>query len=171
MRKAQKAAWPGVVDEHEVNRVDLHPSLAGSMQESFQSMPCDRAVFENVPSIILQTKSAWCVLFGGVWRKSLEIFRREGKDYVMGLRHACRSTESLGKRLMFLLDNMALVLGASKGRSILPKINHTCREICVISLATFTIPICRWIASQDNPADEPSRSKRYRPSMHSDVDH
>ena len=46
-RKAQKA---GVVDEHEVNRVDLHPSLAGSMQESFQSMPCGRAVCENVNS-------------------------------------------------------------------------------------------------------------------------
>ena len=62
--KAQKAAWFGVVDVHEANRVDLHPSLAGSRQESFQSMPCDRAVFENVPSITLQPKSAWCVLFG-----------------------------------------------------------------------------------------------------------
>ena len=34
----------------------------------------------------------------------------------------------------------------------------------------FTIPIRRWIASEDNPADEPSRSKRYRPSTHSGVD-
>ena len=59
------------MDGHEDNRIDLHPSLAGSVQESVQSMPCDRAVFENVPSIILQPKSAWCVLFGGVWRKSL----------------------------------------------------------------------------------------------------
>ena len=47
-------------------------------------MPFDRAVFENVPSIILQPKSAWCVLFGGVWRKPLEILRREGKAHVMG---------------------------------------------------------------------------------------
>ena len=88
----------------------------------------------------------------------------------MGLRHACRSTESLGKRLLFLLDNMALVLGASKGRGGTPSLNHTCREICVISLAKFTIPVCRWIASETNPADEPSRSKRYRPKMHSDVE-
>ena len=40
-------------------------SLVGGMQETFQSMPFDRAVFENVPSITLQPKSAWCVLFGG----------------------------------------------------------------------------------------------------------
>ena len=94
----------------------------------------------------------------------------EGEAYVMGLRHECRSTESLGKRLLFLLDNMALVLGASKCSSSMPNLNHTCREICVISLDTFIIPICRWIASEANPADDPSRSKRYRPSMNSDVD-
>ena len=81
-----------------------------------------------------------------------------------------RSTESLGKRWLFLLGGVALVLGASKGRGCMPNLNHTCREICVISLATFIIPICRWIASKDNPAAEPSRSKRYRPSMHFHVD-
>ena len=78
--------------------------------------------------------------------------------------------KSWGNGCLFLLDNMALVLGASKGRGSAPNLNHTCREICVISLATFTILVCRWIASEDNPADEPSRSKRYRPSMHSDID-
>ena len=88
----------------------------------------------------------------------------------MGLRHACRSRESLGKRLLFLLDNTALVLGASNCSGSAPNLNHTCREVCVISLSTFTIPVCRWIASEDNPADEPSRSKRYRPGMHDDVD-
>ena len=162
-RKVQKASWLGVEDTHEICRVDLHSSLVGDAQEEFHAMPDDRAVFENVPSTILQPKSAWCVLFG---RKPLEILWGEGKAYVTGLRHACRSTESLVKRFLFLLDNMALVLGASKGRSSAPSLNHTCREICVISLATFT----KWIASETNPTDEPPRSKRYRPRMHSDVD-
>ena len=165
--EAQKASWLGVEDIWEAGCVDLHPSLAGDMRESFHTTP---VVFENVPSTILQPKSAWCVLFGGVLRKPLEILQGEGKAYVMGLRHACRSTECLGKRLLLLLNNMALVLGASKGRGSTPNLNHTCREVCVISLATFTIPVCRWIASESNPADEPSRSKRYRPRMHSDVD-
>ena len=71
---------------------------------------------------------------------------------------------------MFLLDNMALVLGASEGRGGTPNLNHTGREICVISLAAFTIPVCRWIASEDNLADEPSHSKRYRPITYSDID-
>ena len=96
-----------VEDIHEACRVDFHPSLVGDMRDIFVSTPVDRAVFESVPSTIPQPKSAWCVLFGGVWRKPLEILRGEGKAYVMGLRHACRSTGSLGKRLLFLLDNMA----------------------------------------------------------------
>ena len=84
----------------------------------------------------------------------------------MGLRHACRSAGGLGKRLLFLLDNMALVLGASKGRGSMPNLNHTCREICVISLATFIIPICRWIASEDNQVDEPAISLQALPPEH-----
>ena len=55
-------------------------------------------------------------------------------------------------------------------RSSAPSLNHTCRVICLISLASFTIPVCRWIASETDPADEPPHSKRYRPRMHSDVD-
>ena len=170
-RKTQKAAWLGLKDEHEENRVDLHPSLVGRMQESFQSMPFDRAVFENVQSIMLQPKSAWCVLFGSVWRKPLEILRGEGKAYVMGLRHACRSTECRGKRLLFLLDNMALVLGASKGSWWCAKPQpHLYQNLCLSLFCHVHHPICRWIAPEDNPADDPSRSKRYGPSMHSDVD-
>ena len=60
--------------------------------------------------------------------------------------------------------------GASNSRGSAPSLNHTCREICVISLATFTILVCRWIASETYLADEPPRSKRFRPRKHSDVD-
>ena len=166
---AQKASWLGVEYIWEASRVDLHPSLVGDLRRRFRATPDDRAVFENVPSTILQAKSAWCVLFGGVWRKPLEILRGEGKAYVIGLRHACWPAECLVKQLLFLLDIMALVLGASKGRGGTPNLNHTFREVCVIFLAMFTIPVCSGIASESNPADEPSSSKRYRPRMHSDV--
>ena len=73
--QCKKASWLGVKDIHEVNRVDLHPSLVGDMQENFQAMSDDRAVFENVPSTVLQHQVCLCVLFGGLWRKPLEILR------------------------------------------------------------------------------------------------
>ena len=87
----------------------------------------------------------------------------------MGLRHACRSGESLGKR-MFFLHNMSFLLGASQGRCSTHTLNHTGREVCVISLVSFTFPICRWIASEDNAADEPFPSNRHRAHVQDDVD-
>ena len=56
--KLKKGSWLGVEDIREDGRVDLHPSLVGDMRVSFHAMPDDRAVFENVPSTILQPKSA-----------------------------------------------------------------------------------------------------------------
>ena len=38
-RKAQNASWLGVEDVHEENRVDLHPSLVGGMQEMKTQCP------------------------------------------------------------------------------------------------------------------------------------
>ena len=154
---------------HRQSSCQVNRGLVGSVQAIFQSMPFDRTAFENVPSILLQPKSARNIMFGGVWRKPREILLG-GKASVMGLRHACRSSDSLGERILFLLDNMALVLGASKGRDTAPNFDHTCREICIISLVAFTVPVCRWIASEGNPADEPSRSKRHRADMLNDVD-
>ena len=134
------------------------------MQENFQAMSDDRAVFENVPSTVPQPKSACAscleVCGGNHWKSCGErvcvmlvgLLKAWGNGYC-----SCWTTWSL-------------VLGASKCRGGTPILNHTGREICVISLATFTIPVCRWIPSDDNLADEPSRSKRYRPITYSDID-
>ena len=40
-RKLHKARKLGVKDKDEVDRVDLHPSLVGDLQENFQTMSDD----------------------------------------------------------------------------------------------------------------------------------
>ena len=79
--------------------VVLHPSLVGETRGSFHAM----------------LDSAWCILVGGVWRKPLEILRGEGKACVMGLRHACRSTECLGGTVTVLAGQHGLGTGCFKG--------------------------------------------------------
>ena len=80
-RKAQKAAWLVVVNSYMNVLTCILPCWEHARE--LQTMPGDRAVFENGPSIILQPKSVWCVLFvsGG---SLLEILRREreGKAHV-----------------------------------------------------------------------------------------
>ena len=137
-RKVQKASWLGVEDTLEICRVDLHPSFVGDMQEEFRAMLDGLAVFENVPSTILQPKSACCVT-GNLAGESSKLW-----DCVVLVRlpEARRN------------GSCSWWLGASKGRSGAPSLNHTCREICV----TIPVCVCRWIAPEANPADEPSRS-------------
>ena len=53
-----------------------------------------------LPSTILQPKSAWCVLFGGVWKKPLG--------------HACRSTENPGETVAVLAGQHGLGTGCFK---------------------------------------------------------
>ena len=108
-------------------------------------MPDDHAVFENVPSSILQPKSAWCVLFGCVWRKPL----------VYGTASCLSVFCKPGETVPVLAGQNGIDLGCFKSAAAVPPcLNHTCREV----------PLCRWIASETNPA-EPPRSMRYRPSI------
>ena len=60
-------------------------SVAVGIQQDFQSLIPDRAVFENVPSFIIHPRSAWTILFGGVWRKPLEILPRGGESLCHGV--------------------------------------------------------------------------------------
>ena len=148
-RKAQKAAWLGVVAAYEEHRVDLHSSLAGCMQEA-----SDRAVFKNVA--IHHTTAQVCLVRLEVWKKSLEILRREGFSPCHGVARLLKAWEN-GCCSCWTTWPWFWVLR----RHTEPR-PHMSRNLCH-PLATFTIP-------EDNPADEPSRLKRYRPSMHSDVD-
>ena len=56
-----------------------------------------------------------------------------------------------------LTDNLSLALGVQKGRGSSPNINATCRELCALSLYANIRLHVRWIPSEHNPADAPSR--------------
>ena len=93
-------------------------------------MPFDRSIFENVPSTVAQPKSGTCLQVSG------------GNHW-----------GSCGEREKLMSWDCVVRVGLLNawGNGSTPNLNYTCREICVISLATFTVPVCRWIASEDNP--------------------
>eukprot|EP00959_Pyramimonas_sp_CCMP1952_P182081 3807055-Pyramimonas_sp.AAC.1 len=45
------------------------------------------------------------------------ILALEGEALVLAIRHALRSNCALGRRLLFIVDNLSLALGATKGRA------------------------------------------------------
>lgn len=121
------------------------------------------ASFEEVPRNVLDP-SDYVHLFTGRIRRDERITRSEARGLSWGVRHRLRDKASLGRRLLLLGDNMTLTLAVGKGRSGSPLLRGTLRELAAITLATGTRLVSRWIPSEHNVADGPSRLRPMHPA-------
>ena len=83
--------------------------------------------------------------------------RREGRALLYALKRIGRSRLAVGKRLLFLVDNMAVCLAFSRFRakSFGPLV--IIRKFAAWCLCRRIFPSIRWIPSERNSADAPSR--------------
>ena len=112
--------------------------------------------FDEVPHEWMDI-NAWSVLHVGTVSKSEHITRTEGRALVWGVAHNHRTSHSGALRQLYLVDNLSLCLGACKGRSGTPVLAPTLSFIAAVSLATGNRIICRWLPSEWNVAEKPSR--------------
>ena len=68
-----------------------------------------------------------------------------------------RNSKTHGRNLLLLSDAMAPILAISKGRSSAKGMMRVCRRVAALALACNASLHIRWIASERNPADSPSR--------------
>ena len=61
-----------------------------------------------------------------------------------------------GANYVLRTDNAALAFALQKGRSNTPAANAACKEMMIKRLQGATISV-KWIPTEKNPADEPSR--------------
>ena len=99
----------------------------------------------------------WRTIYAGRYRHAEYIGVLEGRAYLWALRRAARDRSTHDTRRLFLLDNFGVVCSMTKQRS-----HHHCmlqfgRRAGAIQLATRILPALRWIPSEWNPADKPSR--------------
>ncbi|CAK0877769.1 unnamed protein product [Prorocentrum cordatum] len=99
----------------------------------------------------------WQVVSSGGWARSEKIIVLEGRALVHSLRHALRDSKSFGKRILFLCDNMGLVCAMEKGRSSAGGVLRVARQWGAWCLAGAVQASVRWIPSERNVADAPSR--------------
>ena len=76
---------------------------------------------------------------------------------MMGYRHVLRNTSMLGTHITALCDNLGLTLAVSKGRGRAFEANRTCWKILALSMFAGSTLHVRWVPSELNPADAPSR--------------
>ena len=65
-----------------------------------------------------------------------------------------------------LSDSMSWVCASTKGRSSIWSVARRARELCGLCLASNASVRCRWVPSERNPADEPSRRFEWSSQYH-----
>ena len=113
------------------------------------------SAFPEVPKEVIN--GTWEVVSSGRWDRKENIVVLEGRALVHALRHALRDSKTFGKRVLFISDNFSSVLALTKGRSSSRGLCRVARQWCAYSLAGAVTPYLRWIPSEWNPADAPSR--------------
>lgn len=113
--------------------------------------------FHEVPIEVLDPR-LWNVAWSRPWRFHDNILHTEALALVWSVEHVLRSSRNFGQRLLFLSDNLPLTLSASKGRGKSSFLTKPLRQLCAFALATGSKLHVRWIPSEWNVADRPSRA-------------
>ena len=83
----------------------------------------------------------------------------EAEALLYGVRHLMRSVANLGSKLLVIVDSISASLATTKGRSSADGMLSVTRRLGALLLATGSLLRSRWIASELNPADGPSRGR------------
>ncbi|CAE7422123.1 unnamed protein product [Symbiodinium natans] len=117
--------------------------------------------FDEVPKKVLQ-KDAWTVVWSRPWKFEANILHTEARALVWSAEHLLRSNRNLCKRLVCLSDNLPLVLSATKGRGKSKYLIGPLRRLAALGLACGSKVHVRWVPSELNVADAPSRAIRQK---------
>ena len=139
------------------HRRSFPPALSGRS-------PTRRRAGERIRAPALATTWAtvarWRLTYKGLWQHREHIGLQEMRTVSGLFRHLARSRSNWNKRILILTDSMATLGAIGKGRSSVPSFLRHTRMIAAISLGFGMLPYLRYIPSELNPADGPSRGVR-----------
>ena len=115
--------------------------------------------FPEVPEEYTKPED-WSTVLMGRWRNTKEhITAKEGHSLVLVARHLCRSVRNRNKRHLVLIDSFALSMTMCKGRATNFGMLRTAQKVAALSLAGGFTLRTRWVPSEHNVADGPSRGQ------------
>lgn len=101
----------------------------------------------------------WKKVDSARWERVEGIPTLEGRSVVWLGQHLARSQKNLGRRHLILTDSMSVTLSLTKGRSSTRSLNRVCRQMAALELMSGMQFSYRWLPSEVNPADFPSRAQ------------
>ncbi|CAE7265927.1 AMY1.1 [Symbiodinium sp. CCMP2592] len=113
--------------------------------------------FPEVPHSLMD-RDTWHTVLMGRWGETGEhITLKEGRALVLAVRRMARSTHSRRKRHLVIVDSMSLAFAATKGRATNFALLRITQQLSALSLAGDFQLRLRWVPSEVNVADGPSR--------------
>ena len=100
---------------------------------------------------------AWHTVGRNQWKKKESMPVLECRATLHAVKHVLRSIGNHRQRHLILTDSMTAALAVSKGRAHTHILRNVVQGVSALSLATGTAFHLRWIPSEWNPADSPSR--------------
>ena len=130
----------------------VRPEVDGELFGDLREDPS----FPEVPLEMMEI-DRWHVLWGTPVRWHDAIHVLEARSVLGAVKHRCRDSQRHGKRITVLNDNLGVVLAVQKGRCSNYGILRIIRRIAAHCLATGIRLHLRWVPSEYNVADKPSR--------------
>lgn len=131
----------------------MDEKMLGELAESGWSVNAD---FPEVPSGSLK-RHLWTPVFWGKWNHPEKIGILEARAVLKSLRRLCLTRYGHDIRHLHLCDNLGIVLSVERCRSKSFKILKIIRNIAAYCLSRNVHLSVRWIPSELNASDEPSR--------------
>jgi len=114
-------------------------------------------VREGFPEVPISKSWNWEVDRFGMFKYDEHITMKEARTAVWDLEHSLRDPSKHGKHVLRLVDNFGVALALTKMRARSFGLLNLTRRIGALRLATAVVPHYRWVPSELNPSDEPSR--------------
>lgn len=137
---------------------DLKGAFKHGSLQYFDDGSCnDRFGFKEVPLKLLHPDD-WVVAWSRPWKHEDNILHTEALALTWSVEHSLRANRNFGRKILCLADNLPLTLSACKGRGKSSYLTKPLRKLCALSLATGSRVHVRWIPSEWNVSDRPSRA-------------
>lgn len=126
---------------------DLQSNKCSSSSRSFKTVG-----FEVVDR-------SWQVVGRYRWQRKESMPVYEARASLHAIQHHLRNLENFGKKHVILTDSMTAAVAFDKGRAQGFRLRRAVQQTAALSMASLCLFRMRWIPSEWNPADGPSRGK------------
>jgi hypothetical protein len=100
----------------------------------------------------------WRTIVSSPWRDAEHINVLELRALSTALRWTLSRPSSIGQRLLLFSDSMVVIGAVNKGRSSSQQLLRRLRFLSALLMASGIRLFLRWLPSEINPADGPSRA-------------